>query len=97
MRSIIALGAAAAVASAAAIAPVVDLADAYPVANGGPYLNEIAQSKGKRWFGTAADIPGTGEYTNKEYMTILNDTRIFGQITPANDMKVSCTLFCSQS
>lgn len=55
-------------------------------ANGAPFLNNIAQNAGKLWFGTAADVPGP-EQQNLEYMTILNDTRIFGEITPANYMK----------
>lgn len=58
----------------------------YSVANGAPYLNNLAQAAGKLWFGTAADVPGP-EQQDQEYMTILNDTRIFGQITPANYMK----------
>jgi hypothetical protein len=53
-----------------------------------PYLNDLAQADGKLWFGTAADIPGV-EQQDVGYMTILNDTRIFGQVTPANYMKVS--------
>lgn len=61
-----------------------------------PYLNSLAQKEGKLWFGTASDIPGP-EQSDVEYMTILNDTNIFGEITPANYMKVihsvvrSCT------
>lgn len=42
-------------------------------ANGAPYLNSAATSKGKVYFGTAVSIPGT-ETSDKEYMTILNDT-----------------------
>ena len=56
-----------------------------------PYLNDLAQSHGKLWFGTAVDIPGSGEDNNTEYQTILNDTNIFGQLTPANYMKVGST------
>lgn len=52
-----------------------------------PYLNSLAQQHGKLWFGTAADIPGP-EQQNVEYMNILNDTEIFGAVTPANYMKV---------
>lgn len=63
---------------------------AYPIANGPPYLNDIAIRNGKLWFGTAADVPGV-EQENNEYMTILNDTRIFGEITPANYMKARGT------
>lgn len=65
------------------------LPSSYASATASPYLNDLAQSQGKLWFGTAADIPGTGEDTNQEYQTILNDTDIFGQLTPANSMKVS--------
>ena len=53
-----------------------------------PWLNTLAQQAGKLWFGTASDIPGV-EQQNKEYMEILQDNRIFGQLTPANSMKVS--------
>lgn len=55
-----------------------------------PFLNDLARAKGKLWLGTAVDIPGSGEDTDVEYQTILNDTNIFGQLTPANYMKVSC-------
>jgi endo-1,4-beta-xylanase len=55
---------------------------------GPPYLNELAQKHGKLWFGTAADIPGP-EQQDEGYMSILNDTKIFGEITPANYMKVN--------
>ncbi|EXJ57544.1 hypothetical protein A1O7_07892 [Cladophialophora yegresii CBS 114405] len=56
-----------------------------------PYLNDLAQAAGKLWFGTATDQPGTGEDTNILYQTILNNTHIFGQITPANAMKFVST------
>jgi endo-1,4-beta-xylanase len=59
-------------------------------ANPPPYLNHLAQKEGKLWFGTAADIPGP-EQSDVNYMTILNDTKIFGEITPANYMKVKDT------
>ena len=52
-----------------------------------PYLNELAVKAGKLYLGTATDQPGTGEDTDLTYQSILNDTRIFGQITPANGMK----------
>ena len=52
-----------------------------------PYLDDLAQAAGKLWFGSATDQPGTAEDTNILYQTILNDTQIFGQITPANAMK----------
>jgi endo-1,4-beta-xylanase len=54
---------------------------------GPPYLNHLAQDHHKIWFGTAADIPGP-EQDDVGYMTVLNDTKIFGQLTPANYMKV---------
>ena len=43
--------------------------------------------KGKLWFGSATDQPGTGEDTDVAYQTILNNTNIFGELTPANYMK----------
>ncbi len=52
------------------------------------YLNSLAQDNGKLWFGTAADIPGTAEQTDKEYLRILENPKKFGEITPANMMKV---------
>lgn len=55
--------------------------------NSPPYLNLLAKQAGKLYLGTATDQPGTGEDTDIAYQTILNDTRIFGQITPANGMK----------
>ena len=39
-----------------------------------PYLNDLARSAGKLWFGSATDQPGTGEDTNILYQEILNDT-----------------------
>jgi endo-1,4-beta-xylanase len=52
------------------------------------YLNSLAQNNGKLWFGTAADIPGTAEQTDKEYLRILENPKNFGEVTPANMMKV---------
>ena len=86
MPSIQSMAAVAASVLAVTAAPIEERA--YSVANGPPYLNQIAQANGKLWFGTAADIPGP-EQNNVEYMTILNDTKIFGEVTPANYMKVS--------
>ena len=54
-------------------------------------LNELAKAKGKLWFGTAADIPKTNEndeQTDQAYLSILTDPKIFGELTPANIMKV---------
>lgn len=59
-------------------------------ANSPQCLNSLAQKEGKLWFGTAIDIPGP-EQSDVNYMTILNDTSIFGEITPANYMKVEDT------
>jgi endo-1,4-beta-xylanase len=49
-------------------------------------LNTLAQRRGKLWFGTAADIPGTAETTDTAYWKVLQKN--FGEITPANAMKV---------
>ena len=56
-----------------------------------PYLNELAQAAGLKYFGSATDQPGSGEDINYVYQLILNDTRIFGQVTPANYMKYFAT------
>ena len=56
-----------------------------------PYLNDLARVAGKLYFGSATDQPGTGEDTNILYQEILNETKIFGQITPANYMKYFAT------
>ncbi|EHY53758.1 hypothetical protein HRR83_003972 [Exophiala dermatitidis] len=56
-----------------------------------PYLNDLAKAAGKLWFGSATDQPGSGEDENILYQTILNNTNIFGQITPANYMKFFAT------
>ncbi|KAK8203581.1 hypothetical protein M8818_005228 [Zalaria obscura] len=51
-------------------------------------FNKAAKSLSpKRYFGTAADIPGTGENQDPYYMAELNNTKDFGQLTPANIMK----------
>jgi endo-1,4-beta-xylanase len=53
-----------------------------------PGLNELAQAAGKKYFGTATDNP---ELNDTAYTAILNNKKIFGQISPANSMKwVSC-------
>jgi len=49
-------------------------------------LNSLAQGRGKQWFGSAADIPGTAETTDAAYLKILNHE--FGELTPANALKV---------
>ena len=48
-------------------------------------LNALAKKAGKLYFGTATD---TGELTNSQYVSILTDTKEFGQLTPANGQKV---------
>ncbi|KAI7189094.1 glycoside hydrolase family 10 protein [Hortaea werneckii] len=53
----------------------------------GSGLNDAAQDAGKLYFGTAADIPGTGEAQDPYYMREFNNTHDFGQATPANIMK----------
>ncbi|KAK3109436.1 hypothetical protein LTR53_017316 [Teratosphaeriaceae sp. CCFEE 6253] len=40
-----------------------------------------------RYFGTAADIPGTGEASDPYYMAVFNNSHNFDQVTPANIMK----------
>ena len=54
-------------------------------------LNDAAKATGKLWFGTAADIPGTAELSDKYYMKEFNNTHDFGEATPANIMKVKLT------
>lgn len=51
-------------------------------------LDDAAKAAGKLWFGTAADIPGTGELEDVYYMAQFNNTHDFGEATPANIMKV---------
>lgn len=53
-------------------------------------LNQIAQSKGKKYFGSATD---NGELTDAKYVKILSDNTEFGQLTPANAMKVCFSSF----
>jgi endo-1,4-beta-xylanase len=56
-----------------------------------PYLNDLAKAAGKLYFGSATDQPGTIEDDSYLYQEILNETRIFGQVTPANGMKFFAT------
>ena len=61
-----------------------------PLGHGGKHddndlLNSLAQKAGKKYFGTATD---NGELDNKNYTTILNNRKQFGQLTPANGQKV---------
>ncbi|KAJ5753765.1 Glycoside hydrolase superfamily [Penicillium nucicola] len=55
----------------------------------GAGLNALAQSQGKQWFGSAADIPGTAETTDAAYLKILRHE--FGELTPANALKFMYT------
>ena len=50
----------------------------------GSELHTIAVSKGKLYFGTATDNP---ELTDTAYTAILDDNKMFGQITAGNSMK----------
>lgn len=45
-------------------------------------LNDAAKAIGKLWFGTAADIPQTGEIDDPYYMAQFNNTHDFGEATP---------------
>ncbi|KAK5116132.1 hypothetical protein LTR62_008458 [Meristemomyces frigidus] len=49
-------------------------------------LDVAAKAAGKLWFGTAADIPGTGEAQDPYWAAEFNSTD-FGEATPANIMK----------
>lgn len=51
-------------------------------------LNDAAKAAGKLWFGTAVDIPGTGEAQDPYYMREFKSPHDFGEATPANIMKV---------
>ncbi|KAH2635840.1 hypothetical protein KXW54_002771 [Aspergillus fumigatus] len=52
-------------------------------------LDKLARRNGMLWFGTAADIPGTSETTDKSYLSILR--KKFGEMTPANALKFMYT------
>ena len=47
-------------------------------------LNDVAQSAGKLYLGSATDNP---ELTDTAYVAILSNSSEFGQITPGNSMK----------
>lgn len=51
----------------------------------GDGLNARAKAAGKLYFGTATD---NSELSDTAYTAILDNTQEFGQITPANSMKV---------
>ncbi|GFF34146.1 endo-1,4-beta-xylanase [Aspergillus udagawae] len=76
--------------SLAATSLLVGLATAAPSSNkNNVNLDKIARRNGMLWFGTAADIPGTSETTNKPYLKILQEQ--FGEMTPANALKFMYT------
>ena len=54
-------------------------------------LDTAAVAAGKVYFGTATDNP---ELTDTAYVTQLNNTNDFGQITPGNSQKVFHELYC---
>ncbi|GAB7351101.1 hypothetical protein MBLNU459_g1566t1 [Dothideomycetes sp. NU459] len=56
-------------------------------ATGTKGLSDYAIAAGKKYFGTACDIPGTNETTDKYYLAELNNTHDFHQITPGNAIK----------
>lgn len=51
-----------------------------------PHLNELAQAKGKLWFGSSIDTT-SDSVDDETYMSIFNKYEIFGQTTPGNTMK----------
>lgn len=51
----------------------------------GAKLDDLAVAAGLDYFGTATLM---GELENSTYASIINDTGIFGQITPGNEQKV---------
>ena len=57
---------------------------ALPVGTSHANLNLLAKRERKLYFGTATDNP---ELTDKPYVKILDDSAMFGQLTPANAMK----------
>lgn len=57
---------------------------AAPMATSTVQLNDAAHYAGKLYFGSATDNP---ELTDMPYVSLLSDTAMFGQLTPANSMK----------
>ncbi|RPD74956.1 endo-1,4-beta-xylanase C precursor [Lentinus tigrinus ALCF2SS1-7] len=51
-------------------------------------LNTLAKAAGKLYFGSATDNP---ELSDSAYVTILSNSKEFGQITPGNSMKWDAT------
>ena len=47
-------------------------------------LHTLAKQGGKLYFGSATDNP---ELSDSAYVSLLSDTKEFGQITPGNAMK----------
>lgn len=56
-------------------------------------LNDYARATGKLYFGSAPDIPGV-EQQDVYYIAELENPHDWGQMTPANCMKVSLTMSC---
>ncbi|KAK0832824.1 hypothetical protein LTR73_001909 [Friedmanniomyces endolithicus] len=54
-------------------------------------LNDAAKAAGKLWFGTALDVPGTGEAQDPYYIAEFDNIHDFGEATPANIMKYEFT------
>ena len=50
----------------------------------GPQLDSIAKQSHKLYFGTATN---GDELNDTAYSALINDNKMFGQITPANAMK----------
>ncbi len=55
-------------------------------------LHNAATAAGKLYFGSATD---NGELDDADYLAILSDSTMFGQITPGNSMKWASTLLIS--
>lgn len=55
-----------------------------PTATSTVALDKAAKAAGKLYFGTATDNP---ELDDTAYVTILNNTAMFGQLTPGNSLK----------
>ncbi|THU87259.1 glycoside hydrolase family 10 protein [Dendrothele bispora CBS 962.96] len=70
------------------LAQTTTAASAEPTATSNAKLHTVAKAAGKLYFGSATDNP---ELTNVQYISILNDSATFGQITPANSLKWDAT------
>ncbi|PVF98116.1 hypothetical protein CPB86DRAFT_814988 [Serendipita vermifera] len=51
-------------------------------------LHDLAKAAGKQYFGVAV---GYNQYTNATYKVNLDNTHLFGQVTPENEMKWDAT------